>query len=159
MHNTKLTQWEFIIYIWFIFHWLAMSHCCYNPIIYCYMNARFRIGFLQILYFVPGIRRCCCINAYTRDRSTSLRTGIALTGKFLLIFQWLHILHISKHTHMHRKCNNKKQMRFYHEMSSYVCNMKMKFSVISSVSKMFCISVNLGIFYTHRHTERAIHKF
>ncbi|XP_055321235.1 RYamide receptor-like [Sitodiplosis mosellana] len=80
LHNTALMQWEFIIYVWFIFHWLAMSHCCYNPIIYCYMNARFRIGFLQILYFVPGIRRCCCINAYTRDRSTSLRTGIALTG-------------------------------------------------------------------------------
>lgn len=89
MHNTELTQWPFIIYVWFIFHWLAMSHCCYNPLIYCYMNARFRIGFLQILYFVPGIRRCCCINAYTRDRSTSLRTGIALTGKiqtFLSIY-------------------------------------------------------------------------
>lgn len=102
MHNTELTQWEFIIYVWFIFHWLAMSHCCYNPLIYCYMNARFRIGFLQILYFVPGIRRCCCINAYTRDRSTSLRTGIALTGKFIsnhVVFFvpssfWLHILHI-----------------------------------------------------------------
>lgn len=85
MHNTELTQWEFIIYVWFIFHWLAMSHCCYNPVIYCYMNARFRIGFLQILYFIPGIRRCCCINAYTRDRSTSLRTGIALTGKLRLL--------------------------------------------------------------------------
>lgn len=77
----ELTKWEFIKYVWFIFHWLAMSHCCYNPIIYCYMNARFRIGFLQMLYFIPGVRRCCCINAYTRDRSTSLRTGIALTGK------------------------------------------------------------------------------
>lgn len=81
MHNTELTHWEAIIYVWFIFHWLAMSHCCYNPIIYCYMNARFRIGFLQILYFVPGIRRCCCIDTYARDRSTSLRTGMALTGE------------------------------------------------------------------------------
>lgn len=81
----QLKKWEFIKYVWFIFHWLAMSHCCYNPIIYCYMNARFRIGFLQMLYFIPGIRRCCCINAYTRDRS-SLRTGIALTGKILIAF-------------------------------------------------------------------------
>lgn len=81
IHNIAgLTKSEFIIYVWFIFHWLAMSHCCYNPVIYCYMNARFRIGFLQILYFIPGIRRCC-INTYTRNRSTSLRTGIALTGK------------------------------------------------------------------------------
>lgn len=85
MHNTGLSDWEPLIYVWFIFHWLAMSHCCYNPVIYCYMNARFRIGFLQILYFIPGIRRCCCINTYTRDRSTSLRTGIALTGKLHLL--------------------------------------------------------------------------
>lgn len=46
------------------------------------MNGRFRLGFFQILFFVPGIRHCCCINAYPRDRSTSLRTGIALTGDF-----------------------------------------------------------------------------
>lgn len=76
------------MYIWFIFHWLAMSHCCYNPVIYCYMNARFRIGFLQVLHFIPGIRRCCCINSYARNRSTSLRTNIALTGKFFLLFFW-----------------------------------------------------------------------
>lgn len=81
MNNTDLSKWDSIIYIWFIFHWLAMSHSCYNPVIYCYMNARFRIGFLQVLYFIPGIRRCCCINAYARARSTSLRTGIALTGE------------------------------------------------------------------------------
>lgn len=53
------------------------------------MNTRFRTGFLQMLYFIPGIQRCCCINAYTRDRSTSLRTGIALTGiaNFNTIFE------------------------------------------------------------------------
>lgn len=86
MNNSDLSKWESIIYIWFIFHWLAMSHSCYNPVIYCYMNARFRIGFLQVLYFIPGIRRCCCINAYARARSTSLRTGIALTGEWMCNF-------------------------------------------------------------------------
>lgn len=45
-----------------------MSHSCYNPIIYCYMNARFRGGFLQIMYRVPGLRRCCCLHRYLRSR-------------------------------------------------------------------------------------------
>lgn len=89
IQNTGLTQWAPIIYVWFVMHWLAMSHCCYNPIIYCYMNARFRIGFLQMLYFVPGLRRCCGINAYPRDRSTSLRTGIALTGKCEILYSFI----------------------------------------------------------------------
>jgi len=54
-------------YVWFAFHWLAMSHSCYNPIIYCYMNARFRGGFLQIMHRVPGLRRCCCLTRYLRS--------------------------------------------------------------------------------------------
>lgn len=84
--NTDITHSSYISYVWFIVHCLAMSHCCYNPVIYCYMNGRFRLGFFQILFFVPGIRHCCCINAYPRDRSTSLRTGIALTGNFFFYY-------------------------------------------------------------------------
>ncbi|CAH0725251.1 unnamed protein product, partial [Brenthis ino] len=46
--------WPGMPYVWFVAHWLAMSHCCYNPIIYCYMNARYRRGFTQILgSFLP----------------------------------------------------------------------------------------------------------
>lgn len=36
-------------YIWMCAHWLAMSNCMYNPFIYCYMNAKFRNGFLRVL--------------------------------------------------------------------------------------------------------------
>ncbi|KAH8417811.1 hypothetical protein KR222_006235 [Zaprionus bogoriensis] len=64
----KLDEWKSLPYVWFAFHWLAMSHSCYNPIIYCYMNARFRGGFLQIMYRVPGLRRCCCLHRYLRSR-------------------------------------------------------------------------------------------
>ncbi|KAG7308056.1 hypothetical protein JYU34_006696 [Plutella xylostella] len=35
-------------YLWFASHWLAMSHTCYNPLIYCYMNHRYRRGFKQV---------------------------------------------------------------------------------------------------------------
>ncbi|XP_060066614.1 RYamide receptor-like [Ylistrum balloti] len=36
-------------YIWMTSHWLAMSNCMYNPFIYCWMNAKFRNGFLKVL--------------------------------------------------------------------------------------------------------------
>uniref|UniRef100_A0A182J7T8 G-protein coupled receptors family 1 profile domain-containing protein n=1 Tax=Anopheles atroparvus TaxID=41427 RepID=A0A182J7T8_ANOAO len=41
--------WPPLPYLYFAFHWLAMSHCCYNPLIYCYMNAKFRAGFRTLL--------------------------------------------------------------------------------------------------------------
>uniref|UniRef100_A0A182LRI2 G-protein coupled receptors family 1 profile domain-containing protein n=1 Tax=Anopheles culicifacies TaxID=139723 RepID=A0A182LRI2_9DIPT len=49
------SSWDLLPYFWFAFHWLAMSHSCYNPIIYCYMNARFRSGFILVLHGVPGV--------------------------------------------------------------------------------------------------------
>ncbi|XP_026496949.1 RYamide receptor-like [Vanessa tameamea] len=42
-------RWPGMPYVWFISHCLAMSHSCYNPIIYCYMNVRYRSGFVQVL--------------------------------------------------------------------------------------------------------------
>ncbi|XP_068156402.1 RYamide receptor [Drosophila tropicalis] len=67
LNDEEFGKWKPLPYVWFAFHWLAMSHSCYNPIIYCYMNARFRGGFLQIMYRVPGLRRCCCLR-YLRSR-------------------------------------------------------------------------------------------
>lgn len=46
-----------INYIWFGCHFLAMSHACYNPLIYVWMNARFRSGFAYVLRFLPCIPR------------------------------------------------------------------------------------------------------
>ncbi|XP_054081750.1 RYamide receptor isoform X2 [Zeugodacus cucurbitae] len=68
LNDDAFKVWEPLPYFWFAFHWLAMSHSCYNPIIYCYMNARFRGGFLQIIYRVPGLRRCCCLRRYLNSR-------------------------------------------------------------------------------------------
>ncbi|XP_034488593.1 RYamide receptor isoform X2 [Drosophila innubila] len=68
LKDAEFAIWKPLPYVWFAFHWLAMSHSCYNPIIYCYMNARFRGGFLQIMYRVPGLRRCCCLHRYLRSR-------------------------------------------------------------------------------------------
>ncbi|XP_022825422.1 RYamide receptor-like [Spodoptera litura] len=45
--DERWATWPGMPYMWFACHWLAMSHCCYNPIIYCYMNNRYRRGFKQ----------------------------------------------------------------------------------------------------------------
>ncbi|XP_055852519.1 RYamide receptor [Episyrphus balteatus] len=71
LNDESFIEWTPLPYFWFAFHWLAMSHSCYNPIIYCYMNARFRGGFLQIIYKVPGLRRCCCMRRYQRGSERS----------------------------------------------------------------------------------------
>ena len=36
-------------YIFTVVHILAVSHTCYNPFIYCWMNIRVRQGFLDVL--------------------------------------------------------------------------------------------------------------
>ncbi|KAF2905578.1 hypothetical protein ILUMI_00599 [Ignelater luminosus] len=66
-------------YLWFASHWLAMSHACYNPIIYCYMNSRFRTGFLQTFSTIPCCRQCIPSLMMLRPRSS---TGFPLTSKF-----------------------------------------------------------------------------
>lgn len=81
LNDTFFQTWEPIPYFWFAFHWLAMSHSCYNPVIYCYMNARFRGGFVQILHCIPGVRRCFCVRKCARGRSGSIGTGFQLTGE------------------------------------------------------------------------------
>ncbi|KAH7932560.1 hypothetical protein HPB51_029233 [Rhipicephalus microplus] len=43
-----VNNYEHIRYVYFIIHWLAMSHASYNPLIYCWMNAKFRDGFCQL---------------------------------------------------------------------------------------------------------------
>ncbi|XP_050437185.1 RYamide receptor-like [Adelges cooleyi] len=57
-HEPSLSTWSNLPYVWFSFHWLAMSHTCYNPLIYCWMNMRYRTGFAAVLRNVPGCGNC-----------------------------------------------------------------------------------------------------
>ncbi|CAG4919192.1 unnamed protein product [Colias eurytheme] len=56
-NDEEWTAWPGMPYVWFASHWLAMSHCCYNPIIYCYMNSRYRRGFQQFKLKQPTYSR------------------------------------------------------------------------------------------------------
>ncbi|CAG7725731.1 unnamed protein product, partial [Allacma fusca] len=50
-------SWGPIRYIFFAVHWMAMSHTVCNPIIYCWMNSRFRVGFRSAVSQLPLLKR------------------------------------------------------------------------------------------------------
>lgn len=52
----EVEYWSHMPHIWFVCHWLAMSHACYNPLILCWMNTKFREGYLLALY---RLLPCC----------------------------------------------------------------------------------------------------
>ncbi|ESO89275.1 hypothetical protein LOTGIDRAFT_105957 [Lottia gigantea] len=42
---------DYMVYLWMCFHWLAMSHSCYNPFVYFWINPHFREG-IKKLFFI-----------------------------------------------------------------------------------------------------------
>ncbi|CAB0006805.1 unnamed protein product [Nesidiocoris tenuis] len=58
-HNNSVAVSEYIPHLYLSFYWLAMSNAMVNPIIYYWMNNRFRIYFKQILCL------CCCMRPIT----------------------------------------------------------------------------------------------
>lgn len=61
--NTSIWNYPYIMYIWVTAHWLAMSSCMYNPLIYWWMNQKFREGYKSLL---RNIKLYCCMRG--RDR-------------------------------------------------------------------------------------------
>ena len=55
--HPSIFNYKYIQPIWISCHWLAMSNCCYNPMVYCWMNSRFRNGFKHVLKFCPSGER------------------------------------------------------------------------------------------------------
>ncbi|XP_054262659.1 tachykinin-like peptides receptor 99D [Macrosteles quadrilineatus] len=54
-HIPEITNSPYIQDIFLFIYWLAMSNSMYNPIIYCWMNMRFRRGFKQFFSCCPFI--------------------------------------------------------------------------------------------------------
>ncbi|XP_064459090.1 tachykinin-like peptides receptor 86C [Ornithodoros turicata] len=51
-HFPSTAYVDYIQHIYLVMYWLAMSHAMYNPIVYYWMNRRFRSYFRKVL--------CCC---------------------------------------------------------------------------------------------------
>ncbi|XP_058797727.1 tachykinin-like peptides receptor 99D [Phymastichus coffea] len=52
----EITDEPYIQELYLAIYWLAMSNSMYNPIIYCWMNSRFRRGFAQFFRCCPCVR-------------------------------------------------------------------------------------------------------
>ena len=52
-HNPEITRISYISHVYLAFYWLAMATTCVNPIIYYWMNKRFRAYFNMIFFFLP----------------------------------------------------------------------------------------------------------
>ncbi|KAF9409027.1 hypothetical protein HW555_011476, partial [Spodoptera exigua] len=78
--DERWATWPGMPYMWFACHWLAMSHSCYNPIIYCYMNNRYRRGFKQAFGCIFRKR----LETSSRHR-TSMYEGVQMSDAELII--------------------------------------------------------------------------
>lgn len=75
-----------ISYVWFVCHWLAMSHTCYNPVIYFWMNAKFRAGLQAACHALPastsGTRRktSCFMSSCKVTKPLAVAAAAAANG-------------------------------------------------------------------------------
>ncbi|XP_043664149.1 RYamide receptor isoform X1 [Vespula pensylvanica] len=85
--DERLHSWTGLPFIWAALHWLSMSHSCYNPVIYCWMNVRFRAGFIIAFGRLPCLHRF--IHNRKRHTYNTSMVGMPLTdlegsGHFVL---------------------------------------------------------------------------
>ncbi|XP_035731002.1 tachykinin-like peptides receptor 86C [Vespa mandarinia] len=71
-HYQDFIQTSYVQHVYLSFYWLAMSNSMVNPIIYYWMNNRFRV------YFQLIICKCCCALDRTNVNSPQMREFIEL---------------------------------------------------------------------------------
>ncbi|XP_055848490.1 tachykinin-like peptides receptor 99D [Episyrphus balteatus] len=72
----SITETPFIQEVYLGIYWLAMSNSMYNPIIYCWMNSRFRRGFKQFFRWCPFVH----LGAETLQRREALTSRYSCSG-------------------------------------------------------------------------------
>lgn len=108
-YDEMIATWKGLPYLYAALHWLSMSHACYNPVIYCWMNARFRSGFITAFSRIPLIRRAFPESGQVYNTSV----GIALAGTDNHLhyhYQYQHSQHQQRH-HQHPEQSNHQNNR------------------------------------------------
>ncbi|CAG0919366.1 unnamed protein product [Notodromas monacha] len=89
--HEAIWAYDQIAWVWFACHWLSMSHTCYNPIIYCWMNAKFRAGFRAVLASLPCAASCpsrvlgdALDAAHGAEETHRLRRGTTRTNTYTM---------------------------------------------------------------------------
>eukprot|EP00099_Drosophila_melanogaster_P002031 NP_001097741.1 Tachykinin-like receptor at 86C, isoform B [Drosophila melanogaster] len=67
-HNNQVASTKYVQHMYLGFYWLAMSNAMVNPLIYYWMNKRFRMYFQRII--------CCCCVGLTRHRFDSPKSRL-----------------------------------------------------------------------------------
>lgn len=126
-----------IMYIWFITHYLAMCHTITNPLIYIWMNNRFRAGFKQViedlyrpLKQVATYMCCYCLCfAWLFDCSEKRYSRVALTNRKRCLAQSRGRQLTSSTS---ANLNNHPRALDYHKDSAYSSNQKNANRTVSS---------------------------
>ncbi|XP_037809076.1 tachykinin-like peptides receptor 99D [Lucilia sericata] len=71
-----ITETPFIQEVYLFIYWLAMSNSMYNPIIYCWMNSRFRFGFKMFFRWCPFVH----IGAESLNRRDQMTSRYSCSG-------------------------------------------------------------------------------
>ncbi|BFF92261.1 tachykinin-like peptides receptor 99D [Drosophila madeirensis] len=71
-----ITEAPFIQELYLAIYWLAMSNSMYNPIIYCWMNSRFRYGFKMVFRWCLFVR----VGADSLNRRDNLTSRYSCSG-------------------------------------------------------------------------------
>lgn len=75
--SPEIYNQSFMPVLWLLFHWLAMSNSCYNPIIYIWMSPKFRAG-LHLAFYK------CCRRTHSKCESDEQIDDIGINNGVVL---------------------------------------------------------------------------
>ncbi|XP_076243026.1 RYamide receptor [Calliopsis andreniformis] len=105
-NNDALRMWSALPFVWAALHWLAMSHSCYNPVIYCWMNAKYRSSFLTAISRLPGMHRILRNDRRHNNNHNASMIGVPLAGLDGSNYSVLHRMNTcTTYISVHRKTN------------------------------------------------------
>lgn len=71
--NYDSTSYNIFVGTYFTCHWLSMAHSCLNPLIYCFMNPKFRKDLRDLICGLRGARTMSHRNYFGSYSTTTLR--------------------------------------------------------------------------------------